>query len=134
MLLTSPSQVIRCLITYVDWWQPSTASTLHIAAVRHRRDYANGMRPDGFRPGLLETLDERTELCRRIQFLSERDRQLLFLWYVVQFPVEGIAEALGISRRHCFRRRAAAISQLVEPAEPEPGGTYEPPPGGPASG
>lgn len=114
MLLCTPRDVVRCLVSYVDWWQPSSASTLQLVAVRRRREMANGMRPDGFRPGLLENLDERTELRWRMRFLADRDRQLLFLWYVTQLPVDDIAAALGISRRQCYRRRAAAIKALVD--------------------
>ncbi|MGQ0671115.1 MAG: hypothetical protein ACT4PO_15890, partial [Actinomycetota bacterium] len=66
---------------------------------------------------LLETLDERTELCRRMQFVEERDRQLLFLWYVQQLAVEDISRALQLSRRQCFRRRGSAIRKLVELGE-----------------
>jgi len=66
------------------------------------------------RPGLLETLDERTELCRRMQLLEDRDREVLILWYVMQLEARDIAKALHISRRQCFRRRAAAIRKLVD--------------------
>ncbi len=46
--------------------------------------------------------------------LEDRDRRLLFLWYVRQLPVTEIAGALRISRRHCFRLRSQAIRRLVE--------------------
>jgi DNA-directed RNA polymerase specialized sigma24 family protein len=99
--------VIRCLITYTDWWQPSSASVYTIAGAQRSL-------PEGLRPGLLEHLDERTELCRRMQLVSARDRQLLFLWYVRQLSVEEIAREVRLSRRQCFRRRASAIRKLMK--------------------
>jgi DNA-directed RNA polymerase specialized sigma subunit len=107
----SERQVIRCLLTYTDWWQVPTASILQVAA--RRGDESR----DGFRSGLLESLDERAELCRRVWLLEERDRRVLFLWYVQQLPVEEIARSVGISRRHCFRRRAKAVRAIVDPQD-----------------
>jgi DNA-directed RNA polymerase specialized sigma subunit len=69
---------------------------------------------DGIGVGLLDRLDERAELRRRMKVLRESDRRLLYLWYVAQLPAASIAQALGISRRQCFRRRASAIRQIVE--------------------
>jgi DNA-directed RNA polymerase specialized sigma subunit len=102
--------VIRGLVRYTDWWQPVTSSLYRIAGKRA----ASG---DGIAPGLVETLDERTELCRRMATLPERDRRLLFLWYVKQDDVLDIARALHISRRHCFRIRANAIRALTDDPE-----------------
>lgn len=114
-VLDHPDRVVRALITYTDWWQPATTSILQVG-----RHY--GQAGDGIRVGLVETLDERTELCRRMQLLSDGDRELLYLWYLRQLEVADIARALRISRRHCFRRRAAAIRTLADPdgsREPE---------------
>lgn len=101
-------------MTYTDWWHPLTTSVLQVGALG-RRTQAQ----DGFRAGLLETLDERTELCRRVWQLDEVDRLLLFLWYVQELPIWDIAKAVGISRRQCFRRRAKAIRALVDPDPPD---------------
>jgi len=73
---------------------------------------------DGLPAGLLDSMAERAELCRRMQQVSEPDRQLLFLWYVRQLTVEEIARAIGISRRQCFRRRSGVIRRIVELADP----------------
>jgi len=108
-MLSSSSQVIRCLITYTDWWQPSSTSFIQVGAAR--RSTAES---DGLRAGLLETLDERTELCRRAGLLDDRLRRILFLWYVAQLPVTQIARETGISARHCQRLRARAVEQIVE--------------------
>lgn len=115
LVLASPRDVVRCLITYSDWWQPATSSILQVGAAKRVGDQTDGMRA-----GLLETLDERSELRRRVERLEERERTLLFLWYVTELPVEQIARAVGVSRRHCFRVRSKAIHRIVEMAESVP--------------
>jgi len=111
-VLDTPDAVARALITYTDWWQPTTASILQVG----RRQLGER---DGLHPGLLGSLDLRAELCRRMQRVEDRDRHLLYLWYVRQETVEDIARALRISRRQCFRRRAAAIRTVVDDGAPE---------------
>ncbi|HEX6208725.1 MAG TPA: sigma factor-like helix-turn-helix DNA-binding protein [Actinomycetota bacterium] len=111
-VLDSPRDVVRCLITYADWWQPATSSILQVGAARR-----GGDRNDGMRAGTLETLDERTELRRRVDRLDDRERKLLFLWYVTELPVGEIARSVGVSRRHCFRVRSRAIHKIVEMAD-----------------
>ena len=96
------------MITYTDWWQPNTASVYQVGKRGH------SFATDGIRGGLLDTLSERDELCRRMQDVAETSRRLLYLWYLRQLPVTEIARELQISRRQCFRRRAAAIRALVE--------------------
>jgi DNA-directed RNA polymerase specialized sigma subunit len=108
-MLDSPGQVMWCLTTYTDWWQPSTTSVLQVGAARRRSNVT-----DAAPPGMLDAVGVRAELCRRVAFLEERDRELLYLWYVVQLPALDIAKALGISRRQCFRRRSSAIQGIVE--------------------
>ena len=110
--LRSPDEVVRLLVRYTDWWQPASTSLLQVGAARRA-----GERVDGRLLGLLSTLDVRTELCRRMQFVSERDRHILFLWYVKQASMEDIAREVGISRRQCFRRRADAIRKIVRMGE-----------------
>jgi hypothetical protein len=112
----SPEQVIRGLVRYTDWWQPATTSVLQVGPARRAKGYT-----DGIPAGLLGSLDERAELCSRMQQVAARDRLLLFLWYVQQLPVEEIAPIVKISRRQCFRRRAAAIKEIVKLGDPEHG-------------
>jgi DNA-directed RNA polymerase specialized sigma24 family protein len=114
VVLETGREVVRSLITYSDWWQPATASVLAVAGARRDSDFG-----DGLRAGLVETLDERRELRRRVELLSDRDRELLVLWYVVQLPAQDIATRLGVSRRHCFRLRAGAIRKIVKLGETE---------------
>jgi len=113
-VLSSPQEVIHSLLCYTDWWQPATTSILRVAGARRSRDIA-----EGIPLGLLATLDERTELCRRMQNLGDRDRYLLFLWYVKQLSAQDIGRALAISRRQVFRRRANAVRKVIELGEPE---------------
>jgi DNA-directed RNA polymerase specialized sigma24 family protein len=108
----SPAEVVRGLVTYTDWWQPSSASVFQVGGARRSSSYG-----DGAIMGLLERVDERSELRRRMRVLREQDRHLLYLWYVAQQPAATIAQTLGISRRQCFRRRASAIRRIVEAGE-----------------
>ena len=113
-MLSSPKQVIWALITYTDWWQPNTESVYRIGA--RRQTFSS----DGIPGGLLDTLSEREELCRRMMLVRESDRRLLWLWYLRQLPVHEIARDLRIGRRQCFRRRASAIRRIVELGETVP--------------
>lgn len=108
-MLSDPREVIRSLITYSDWWQPLTSSIIQVGAARRSNEISSG-----FRAGLVETLDERAELCRRMAYLEEVDKRLLFLWYVKQLTAVEIARELGLSRRQCFRRRSQAIQSIIE--------------------
>jgi DNA-directed RNA polymerase specialized sigma24 family protein len=105
----APDEVIRSLLRYTDWWQPTSTSILLVGAARRSTSVS-----DGFRAGLLETLDERTELMRRMQTLDDRHRSVLFLWYIKQLPVRDIAKAVKVSRRQCFRLRSKAVRMIVE--------------------
>jgi len=102
-------EVVYALLTYTDWWQPFTSSVLQVGGARRTSGFG-----DGIREGLLDTVDERSELSRRIRALDERDRRILVLWYVGQLPAHEVAKEVGISRRHCFRRRSAALRALVD--------------------
>jgi hypothetical protein len=108
-LFPGVSDVIRALVTFTDWWQPFTSSVLQVGGARRSSGFG-----DGIRDGLLDTIGERSELSRRIRDLNERDRRILFLWYVRELPADEVAKEVGISRRHCFRRRSAALRALVD--------------------
>lgn len=108
-MLSTSSDVIRCLTTYTDWWQPASSSVLLVGAARRSSEAG-----DGLHPGVLDTLDERTELCRRVAQLPERERTILVLWYVVQAPVAEIGRRLRVSQRQCHRLRAKAVRLIVE--------------------
>jgi DNA-directed RNA polymerase specialized sigma24 family protein len=111
-LLDSTHDVIRCLITYTDWWQPSSGSVLLVGAARRTTGHGSGLHP-----GLLDTLDERSELVRRVVKLEDRDRRVLFLWYVAQAGVGQISRTVGVSHRQCHRLRARAVQRIVELGE-----------------
>jgi hypothetical protein len=105
--------VVRALLTYTDWWQPTTTSVMQVGAMRRS---GKGF-TDGIPLGLLSTIDVRTELGRRMGLLEQRDRTVLFLWYVRQLAVVDIAKQVRTSRRHCFRLRASAIRRIVDLGE-----------------
>ena len=107
-MLSTARRVEWALITYTDWWQPNTASIYRVGGRRGSVD------SDGLRGGLLDTLPQRDELRRRVHELPERDRHVLYLWYLRQLPAHEIAQELRISRRQCFRLRASAIRKIVE--------------------
>jgi DNA-directed RNA polymerase specialized sigma24 family protein len=113
-MLSSREEVIGSLIRYTDWWQPATSSVLQVGWARRGNNLS-----DGIRQGLLDTLDERAELCRRMRRMDDVDRRILFLWYVKQMPAQDISKQVGISRRQCFRRRARAIRILLGEEEQE---------------
>jgi hypothetical protein len=112
-VLEDPREVIRCLVTYTDWWQPSTGSLMVLGRPRPDKNLR-----DGLNPGLIETLDERSELCRRMSKIGVRERTILFLWYVKQLHVDDVADAVKISRRQCFRLRSKTIQDLVKLGDP----------------
>jgi DNA-directed RNA polymerase specialized sigma subunit len=114
-VLNTHGTVVRALLTYTDWWQPSTTSVMQVGALR-RTSNTSG---DGLPSGLISTIHVRAELARRMILLEERDRTVLFLWYVQQLAASDIAKSVGVSRRHCFRLRAAAVKKLVDLAEPK---------------
>lgn len=108
-LFPEVGDVIRGLVTITDWWQPSTTSILQVGAARRASGFG-----DGLRDGLFDTIGERSELARRVRGLEERDRRILFLWYVKELAAHEVAREVGISRRQCFRRRSAALRALVD--------------------
>ena len=104
----STGAVAWALTTYTDWWQPVSGSVIEVGSSRRAR------RSDWVPAGLLDAIAPRTELCRRMETLPQRERRVLFLWYVEQLPVEDVARSVGVSRRHCFRLRAEALRKLVD--------------------
>ena len=108
-MLSSTDEVIRALLRYTDWWQPVTSSIIQIGAARRSSGFG-----DGVPEGLLATLGERTELCRRMQLVDDADRQVLFCWYVQQLSAKDIAKAMRVSRRQVFRRRGSAIRKILD--------------------
>lgn len=114
VVFPEPAHVIRALTRYTDWWQPNTGSILQVAGARRGSGFG-----DGIADGLLDTMDERTELASRCRDrLDDRDRYLLYLWYLRELPVNEIGKEVRLSRRSCFRRRAEAVRALVD--EPDP--------------
>jgi DNA-directed RNA polymerase specialized sigma24 family protein len=108
------SDIVRALTRYGDEAAPRTGSVM----------FVNGAPPrsrDPFHPGVIAGLEERAELTRRLRRLGDRDRLLVFLWYVQGWSVPKIAAHLGISRVHCYRVRDRALRAMLDEPEAKPG-------------
>jgi DNA-directed RNA polymerase specialized sigma24 family protein len=105
------SDLVRALARYGDEAGPRTGSVMFVSGAPPRSH-------DPFHPGVIAGLEERAELARRLRRLSDRDRLLVFLWYVEGWRVPEIADHLGISRVHCYRVRDRALGAMLD--EPKP--------------
>jgi DNA-directed RNA polymerase specialized sigma24 family protein len=112
-MLETVADIRRCLETSRDWYQPASTSVLQLGTSRVKGD-----RDEVFGPGFLGGLDERTVLWRRLRCLEPVDRELLLLWHVAGLPPGEVARRIGMSRRHCFRRRDAALRALARMGAP----------------
>lgn len=105
-MLDTYAAVVRALVRFTDPLQPRTGSVT-VASGRP----GNGELP--FHPALLDGLEEREELRRRMACLPDEDATVLVRWYVEGASPEVIARDLRRSRRHVHRRRGAAVAALV---------------------
>src|SRR5437764_428144 len=81
--------------------------------------------------GCWSRLDEREELRRRMaDRLAERERKLLFLWYVVELRPGDVARTIRVSRVHCYRLRNDALAALCDGEVPGGRDALPSPPGG----
>ncbi len=101
------SDLVRALVRYGDEAGPRTGSVMFVGGAPPRSR-------DPFHPGVIAGLEERAELARRLRRISDRDRLLVFLWYVEGWPVPDIAAHLGISRVHCYRVRDRALGAMLD--------------------
>jgi len=108
------SDLVRALARYGDEAGPRTGSVMFVGGAPPRSR-------DPFHPGVIAGLEERAELARRLHRLSDRDRLLVFLWYVEGWSVPNIAAHLGISRVHCYRVRDRALRAMLDEADPTRG-------------
>lgn len=108
------SDLIRALARYGDEAGPRTGSLMFVGGAPPRSH-------DPFHPGVIAGLEERAELARRLRRLDDRDRLLVFLWYVRGWSVPNIAAHLGISRVHCYRVRDRALRAMLDEADPKRG-------------
>src|SRR5260370_623951 len=97
---------------YRDVFDPRTTSILLVS----RQGFDPSQGP--FRAGFLSRLDEREELRQRMaDRLAERERKLLFLWYVVGLRPCDRARPVRVSRGHdgCLRILPANRSAKADP-------------------
>jgi DNA-directed RNA polymerase specialized sigma24 family protein len=106
-MLASYASVERALTHYTDRLQPRTGSVTSPGGGKG----SAGRNP--FHPALLERLEERTELRRRIAWLAPEEAVVLLRWYVEGAKPDRIARDLGRSLRYVYRRRAAGLDTLV---------------------
>jgi DNA-directed RNA polymerase specialized sigma24 family protein len=104
------SDIVRALARYGDEAGPRTGSVMFVGGAPPRSR-------EPFHPGVIAGLEERAELARRLRRLGDRDRLLVFLWYVQGWSVPRIAAHLGISRVHCYRVRDRALGAMLDEAE-----------------
>jgi len=110
MLDTFPD-VERALGRYTDPLQPRTGSVTVLSGKR-------GPSPFPFHPALLDALEERAELRRRLACLPDEDVYVLIRWYMEGANPDDIARGLRRSRRHVYRRRSAAVAGLAALGHP----------------
>ena len=106
-MLTTFTDVERALVRYTDAFQPRTAS---VAALGGGRGSGPG---EPFHPALIEDMDVRSELARRMAWLDREEAVILFRWYVEGAKPTVIAAGLGRSLRHVYRRRVSGIEAIV---------------------
>jgi hypothetical protein len=103
--------VERALSRYTDCLQPRSGSVT--ALCRGGGSGGAGASGSPFHPALLDDLEEREELRRRIAWLSHEEAVVIFRWYVEGAKPEVIAAGLGRSPRHVYRRRSSAVAAIV---------------------
>ena len=124
-LFATPAGVISLLRRYREVFDPKTTSVLLVS----RQGFDPSQGP--FRAGFLSRLDEREELRRRMaDRLAERERKLLFLWYVVELRPGDVARTIRVSRVHCYRLRNDALAALCDGEVPGGRDALPSPPGG----
>ncbi|GFP25381.1 hypothetical protein HKBW3S43_01132 [Candidatus Hakubella thermalkaliphila] len=108
-MLDTRQEVVRALVTLPDYYQIKSSSLITILA--RKKYYDKGRDPFGRK--FLDNLEVRYELLRRLALLDERERNLLFMWYIETKPVVEIARKLHISRMHCYRLRLKALDNII---------------------
>jgi hypothetical protein len=106
-MLATYASVEHALRHYTDYFQPRTGSVTSLGGGK-----VSGV-GHPIHPALLESLEERTELCRRMAWLDREEAVILVRWYVEGAKPCVIAEGLGRSLRHVYRRRYSGVSTLV---------------------
>jgi hypothetical protein len=111
-VLDTFASVERALSRYTDCLQPRTGSVTALGGAGGRSGGSGGS-GSPFHPALLEDLEEREELRRRIAWLSDEEALVIFRWYIEGAKPEAIAAGLGRSPRHVYRRRSSAVAAIV---------------------
>jgi DNA-directed RNA polymerase specialized sigma24 family protein len=107
-MLDTFESVERALRHYSDALQASSSSIMTCSS-----SGSSGADRFPFHPALLDSLEERTELRRRMVWLEPEEREVLVGWYVSGLGPHAVASAMGRSVRHVYRLRRSAIDYLV---------------------
>jgi DNA-directed RNA polymerase specialized sigma24 family protein len=106
-IFRNPHQIAAALRRVSIGYGPQTGSVLS-------REGLHDPDADPFARGFIAGLDERAEIGRLMRTLEPRSRRLLAMWFVEGRPVTAIADALGISRVHCYRLRDRAFRHMLD--------------------
>ena len=109
-MFSDAHEIVRALERVRDYYDPRSTSIMTTGG-------ASDPHAEPFRAGFISTLEERTEVVRRLGELDDRSRTLLVLWHIAGKPVTEIARTLKLSRMHCYRLRAAALNTMLGHAE-----------------
>ena len=107
-MLSTFASVERALARYTDSCQPRTGSVTALGGSGKGAGFG-----DPFHPAMLGELEERRELARRMAWLDREEAVVLFRWYVEGAKPCVIADGLGRSLRHVYRRRSSGIEAIV---------------------
>ena len=105
-MLDTYADVERALGRYADHFQPRSGSLTVLGGGR-------GVGGFPFHPALLDGLEERDELRRRLACLPDEDVYVLVRWYIEGARPEAIAQELARSPRHVYRRRGQAVGAVA---------------------
>jgi hypothetical protein len=106
-VLDTFNSVERALAHYTDPLQPRSGSVSVVPSTKPSGDRFP------FHPALLDGLEERSELRRRMAWLGTEEATVLVRWYIEGARPDAIACDLRRSVRHVYRYRVAAIEQLI---------------------
>ncbi|RJQ54938.1 MAG: hypothetical protein C4521_03545 [Actinobacteria bacterium] len=112
-MLKTAREIKKAIALLEDFYDPVTSSLVLLSPTRSKASHAT----EPFKPGFLDTIDERHEILRRLALLDERKRTILLLWHLETLAKDQIAERVGLSRMHVYRLHGQAIQEIVDMGE-----------------
>ncbi len=102
-------KIIKLLQILNDYYHIRSNSIVTIGSSRK-----NFHQYSPFRKGFLSSIDERTEIIKRLNRLEGRKKYILLRYYTFSKPISEISNQLKISQRHFYRLKKDALNQLTE--------------------